>query len=497
MSEKTTRRRLFRPPLKYRSEGAAGMTVTGTLVVIGIVIIGFIMAMVPLPILVKASVMLVLIVFGLGFVVSFQGRTIWELMLGGIGRARQVSDGEAMYRAGPFTSIPHGTPIPGLGVTSRVIDVHPTDGGEPFAMIQLRSRRLYTVVLRAWPQGREWDDESRKDLRVQRLGDTIAFLAQTADVLAIVSVIETVPESGQMASATVRARLAKDAPDVVKQSMVEAVEEVPTAEVRGEARIAITLEADTSFRKRDPEAMGIDITRRLRRIMDYFETAGVPVRPMLGFELAATVRRSFSPGQELQIERGLCTGEPMEIPWEDAGPVSASDQHGVYIHDGCQSVSWTLEKPPEATFDSQILSELLLPRADLPRKRVILIWEPYTPAEATTIVNRDDRDARQALRQTIGSQISERAIVRNEQASAAKYEQARGAGMTRMSMIVTATVPAGGDVAAMEAMVTNLTSAAALKMRPAKGQQGPAFLAGLGIGILLPQEASTTDRLAA
>ncbi len=494
---KTRRRLLYRPPLRFRSSGAGGMTMTTTFIGLGQAALIVIVFMLPFPgwfkYLVWPGLMLLLFV---PLVASYQGRSLWEVAIGAIGRTRQVAAGEQSYRAGPFTGIPHGTPLPGLAVSSRVFDVHPTDGSESFALIQLRTKRLYTVVLRCWPQGREWNDEARKDLWVSRLGDTLAFVAQSPDVVAFVPVVETVPESGQRASAMVRARLDGDAPQVCKQAIVEAVEEVPTAEVRLESRVAITLAADTAFRKRDPDEMALDVSRRLRRILDYLEMSGVVCRPMLSTELTAMVRRAFSPGDELDIERGLMTGEPMDLEWENAGPVSGSDQHAMYVHDGAKSISWTLELPPEAAFDSRILSDLLTARAEIPRKRITFIYQPYTPAEATSIVNKDDADTRQAMRSHVG-RLPERALVRREQAEAARAEQARGAGMTKVSLVITATSPAGGDIAKMEAQITNLTLAASLKVVAAKDQQGPAFLAGLGIGIIPAEMSSTSDKLAA
>lgn len=496
-SDKPRRRLLYRPPLKFRSSGAAGMTWSTTFIGLGLGVIMVIGFMLPWSGWIKFVLWpLFLAILFVPLVISFNGRSLWEVLLGIIGRGRQTAAGEHMYRSGPFTAIPYGHPLPGLGTSTKAFDVHPPDNGEPFGLVNMRAKRTYTVILRAWPQGAEWNDSIRKDLWVARLGDTLAFIAQSPDVRAVVPIIETVPESGQRASAMVRNRLDPDAPNICKQGIVEAVEEVPTAEVRLEGRIAITIAADTAFRKRDAGETGTDISRRIRRIMDYFEMSGVVVRPMLEHEITATTRRACSPGNEYDIEQGLMTGEPMHLDWEDVGPISASDQHAMFVHDGVKSVSWTLEGPPEAAFDSRILQDLLTARAEIPRKRVAFIYGPYTPAAATTIVNKDDADTRQAIRSHVG-RLDERTIVRREQAEAARAEQARGAGMTRISMIITATCPVEGDLAKLETQITNLTTGSSLKVRPANDQQGPTFLAGLGIGILLSDMASTSDKLAA
>ena len=497
MSEKRQRRLLYRPPHKFRSAGAGGMTTFTTYAGLGLAVAIVINFMLPLPLWWKYAVfpLLCAIAF-VPLLISFGGRSVWELGIDMVGRGRQKSAGEQLYRSGPFTRIPFGTPVPGLAAKTRVFDVHPTDGSESFALVHLPSKRFYTLVLRAWPQGREWIDQSRFDLWVARLGDTLAFLAQSPDVIAVVPVLETVPESGQRATTRVRSRLRDTAPRLVRQVIVEAVEDVPAAEVRLEARIAITFSADTTFRKRDSTEMSVELSRRLRKIMDYFEMSGVLVRPMLEYEICAMVRRAFAPADELDIEYGLMTGEPMGLDWNSVGPVSASDQHGMLVHDSAKSVSWTLELPPEAAFDSKLLADLLSPRPELPRKRVAFVYQPYTPAEATAIVNKDDADARQAIRSHVG-RLGERAIVRREQAEAARAEQARGAGVTRVSMVITATGPTSGDTAKLETLVTNLGLSASLKLRIAYDQQGPTFLAGLGIGIILAEMTSASDKLAA
>ncbi|WP_289454503.1 SCO6880 family protein, partial [Klebsiella pneumoniae] len=88
-----------------------------------------------------------------------------------------------------------------------------------------------------------------------------------------------------------------------------------------------------------------------------------------------------------------------------------------------------MQSEPEAPFDSNVLSELLAPRSEVPRKRVTFVYQPYTPSAATTIVNKDHNDARQAVRTHIGK-LPERAYVRLDNAEAARQEQARGAGVT-------------------------------------------------------------------
>lgn len=497
MAEKPVRRLLYRPAAAFRSSGAFGFTMFSTMVGLGLMLVWVVALALPLPPLVKyfGLPLLLLMVFA-PLVVSWHNRSAWELAIGQVSVAGQRKRGESLLRSGPFTMIPTSTTPPGPLATAETFDFFPGDGSQPFGLIKLGSRNFYTLVLRAWPQGGEWNEQATRDRWVARLGDMMTFLGQSPDFVALVITMETLPESGKRASTVVRSRLDPNSPALARKIVIEAVEGVPSAEVRNEARVSLTWRADTLHRKRDSTDMGNELSRRLGRILDYCHAAGVRVRPMLEREICAIARRSFSPADELDIETGLMTGEPTRLRWEDCGPSSASDQHGRLLHDAAQSVSWTMRSEPEAPFDSNVLSELLAPRSEVPRKRVTFVYQPYTPSAATTIVNKDHNDARQAVRTHIGK-LPERAFVRLDNAEAARQEQARGAGVTRVSMIVTATCPIGVDTEKVETLVTDLGLSAATPLEPADDEHLITFIAGLGFGVILAEETTVSDNLAA
>ena len=132
----------------------------------------------------------------------------------------------------------------------------------------------------------------------------------------------------------------------------------------------------------------------------------------------------------------------------------------------------------------------------MPRKRVTFIYRPHTPAEATSIVDEDLNFAERAL--TTGrKRASEHAQVRLRSAMQARQEQALGAGITRFTILTTVTVPADGDLAKAESMMRDLHTASRLSMSVAHDQQSVAFLAGLGIGLVLPAHTTISERLAA
>lgn len=493
----TTRRLLYRPANPFRTAGAFGFTFFTTMVGLGLAFVGVIGLILPLPGIVKFfGLPLALLLVFVPLAANWQGRSAWELAWGRYNRRRHFTRNTHLYRSGPFTGIPDGTPPPGPLATASTFDFHPSDGSPPFGLIALGSRNFYTLKLRAWPQGREWNVPATRDRWVARLGDMIMFLGQAPEFVAMTVTIESLPESGKRASTMVRRRLIQYAPALAKRITIEAVEQVPSAEVRLEAFISLTWRADTAWRKRDATEMGTEISQRMGKIRDYCAAAGVPVRPMREREICAVTRRAFSPGDELDLETGLYTGEPMRLRFEDCGPASASDQHKQYLHDAARSMSWTMKSEPEANFDSNVIHDILAARREIPRKRVTLVYQPYTPRNATAIVNKDHTDARQNIRTNIGK-LPERAMVRLEHAEAARAEQGRGAGITRVSMILTATCPVETDSHKVEALVTDLGLAASTPLEPAHDEQLVTFCAGMGMGVILAEETSVSDKLAA
>jgi hypothetical protein len=106
-----------------------------------------------------------------------------------------------------------------------------------------------------------------------------------------------------------------------------------------------------------------------------------------------------------------------------------------------------------------------------------------------------ERDHRDAVFSANGSRIPRAVELAKLQAAAqAATEDAHGAGLVRFGAIVTATVDArrcgadpGDALALAEAAVEGLATTSRLVLRRAWRCQATTFLAGLPLGILLPQ----------
>ncbi|RDB48855.1 hypothetical protein FK530_23125 [Tsukamurella conjunctivitidis] len=488
----TEQRLLYGGWTQPRKSGMFGGTSTGTYVFIAAAIVVLLCFALPLPGLVRIGAVLIAIVIVAPLWLSWGGKSWWEIALESRGRGGSLRSGENHYRSGGGTQVPSAR-CPGVLANSQLSE-HVAIDGTRFGLIKVGD--FYTVVLRTWPQGSEWIDQARLDQMVQQFGGAIAFNGQSPDVEALVAVVETLPESAQRVALQHEKQVKENAHPVAKQIHTEANYAVPSAEVRLEGRMSITFNADIGMRHRDTVEQADDIARRLPRIVDVIATSGLPCRPMGEREIIAITRRGYSPADEFDVETALLQGQDLGFSWADAGPLSADDKRGYYLHDAGMSVSYVMRKPPASAVDAHVLEEVLAPRSEIPRKRVVVCYRPHTPAESTRIVDEDHIDAERAVTGRVG-RLSEEARLRVERTRQAREEQALGAGVSRFMISVTVTIPTDGDLSKVESLLSDLGTASRLDLRLAYNQQAALFAHGMGIGLVLPSHATISDRVAA
>ncbi|MGS2811660.1 SCO6880 family protein [Nocardia sp. MW-W600-9] len=180
--------------------------------------------------------------------------------------------------------------------------------------------------------------------------------------------------------------------------------------------------------------------------------------------------------------------------WDSVGPLAHHDRWDHYVHDGARSITWEMDGAPRGAVMETVLEELLRPRPDIPRKRVAIVYRLHSAAEATSLVDSDFRDA-VAAEQTERGISSAAARIRVGNTSAAREEQARGAGLTRFGVLVTVTDHLDADLPGIEASVKGMAAASRLTVRRCYGYQAAGFAASLGIGLILPEHASISDRV--
>ena len=175
------------------------------------------------------------------------------------------------------------------------------------------------------------------------------------------------------------------------------------------------------------------------------------------------------------------------VGWENAGPVFAEERRDLYLHDSAATTCWAWSDAPRGVVTARVLLPLLKPHPDIPRKRVTLVYRPHDAGQTAKIVEADVRNARfNALKRSGGVRAADDVTLRA--AVQAAKEEARGAGLVRVSMLVTATVtdPTPDSVRQARSTVEGtLGPAAHLGLRRAYGAQSATFAATLPVGVVL------------
>ncbi|WP_216897335.1 SCO6880 family protein [Nocardia sp. ncl2] len=401
---------------------------------------------------------------------------------------------ENLYRSGVFSKL--GTAkLPGLLAVSQLYEGIDS-GGYRFGLVHMPKQHLYTVLLRVWPAGSENVDQHTVDQWVAAWGGFVASLGGAEDIVAITPVLSTVPETGHRLAGEVAELTRPDAPELARAMMAELAATLPSHTVQLDAWCGITFRATTPERRRHPAEQAVEVGRRLPGIMAALAETGVRTRPMTSDEVTATVRRSYDPAAEADLETLATNGESHGLGWDDAGPISYLEHTGRLDHDGVVSTSWEMDDPPSGTVGERVLERLLQPTPDVPRKRVALVLRPHAAADAAHIVDDDYKNALVAGQSGKGV-VSAHAMLRVGATEQAREEQARGHGVSRFGVLVTVTTAAGTDLPRIDALTKDLSRQARLRIRRSYYYQAAAFAASLGIGVLLPGMATLPRVMAA
>ncbi|MDQ2729251.1 MAG: hypothetical protein M3Y91_15645, partial [Actinomycetota bacterium] len=208
--------------------------------------------------------------------------------------------------------------------------------------------------------------------------------------------------------------------------------------------------------------------------------------PMTTAQLAAAVRVAYEPTVHALVEEAGAANAG--IAWADAGPSAAQEAADHYWHDGATSVTWAMSQAPRGLVFSNVLAKLLAPHRDISRKRVTLLYRPHDSARSAELVERDRRDALFAAQGSGRKGPSARNLVSVQAAEQAAREEARGAGLTRFGMLVTATVIDAdrSRLRQVESTVDSLATTGRIVLRRLWGSQSAAFLACLPLGLVIP-----------
>ncbi|WP_329410782.1 hypothetical protein OG563_00360 [Nocardia vinacea] len=476
-----------------RSAGFFGLTWGVSMLGLALIVMVMVGFMITRSLSVAAGLIMIAALVFTPLAITRNGRTGWEIALLRVQFAAARARGEHVYQAGRFSKIPGIAKLPGLLADSRLSE-YETAGGKRFAMLHIRRSDHYTVVLRVIPRGKELVDQAQIDAWVEGYGQFLATQSRGGEVVAVTSVLENVVETRLKQAREVTRLVRPDAPAYAKAVMREAAADIGGVGVRIEARIAITYRAIGKGRiRRDEAEQAREIGNRLQGVLSQLARAGLPATPLQAWEVLALVRTRYDLAAQRDVE---AAGQDITDTqsWDSVGPIAHQDRWDHYVHDGARSITWEMDAAPRGAVMETVLEELLRPRADVPRKRVAIVYRLHSAAEATTLVDSDFRDA-VAAEQTERGIASASARIRVANTQASREEQARGAGLTRFGALVTVTDHLDGDLPGIEASVQGMAAASRLGVRRCYGTQAAAFAASLGIGLILPEHTSISKRV--
>lgn len=410
------------------------------------------------------------------------GRTMLQSITAGLAWWRGRAAGWHLYRSGPLGLKAHGTcRLPGLLADSRLVEA--TDGfGRPYGLLILPSVGHYSVVLECAADGAALVDRDQIDTWVAYWGQWLASLAFEPGLIGASVTIETAPDLGHRLQREVNSQTDPLAPELAHRILTEIVASYPAGSAQVSTRVALTYSATAraGTKRRSTPEMAREIGARLPGLSQNLGMTGAgSARPMTAAELASTVRGAYDPAAQALLEQADGCG----VTWDEAGPAAAQESWDYYQHDSGTSITWMMSEAPRGEVLSSVLTGLVAPHRDIARKRVTLCYRPYDPGTAARIVERDRKDTRFRVTGLNTAARDSIAVVAADQTA---REEARGAGVTRFSMLVTATVLDPADLPAATAAIDTLAPPARIQLRRARGSQAAAFSAALPLGVVLP-----------
>ncbi len=490
---------------KPTTPGLPGLGMLGTAVALGGLVLAVLVQMVAGLLPAAVTLLVVLLLVAPLLYRNRSGRNGWQALTARVmwllGRRR----GQTLYRSGLAGPVAYGAhTLPGLLAASTLYECVDSYG-EPFAMLHVPATRHFSVVLRCDPEGSQLVDPDTADTWVARWGTWLAELPREPNLEAASATVETAPDPGSRLAREVDTLLTDGAPALARQMLTEATDTYALGSPQVHGRVALTFsatrrvvedpelfagrQARKAGRQRarvlTPAEMAAQIGSRLPALVRELATTGAGgVRALTATELAQTVRTAYDPAAGPVLEAARARGEDPGIAWAQAGPVAQAEDWGALRHDSGTSVTWQMTEAPRGAVHSQVLRALLEPNNELTRKRVTLLYRPHDPSTSARIAHNDVRTALgQATMRAGEGKAAETLDLQAARQTAT--EEASGAGLTRFSLLVTATVTDPAQLPHVADLIDQAGGASRLQLRRVYAGQSASFAACLGIGLVL------------
>ncbi|WP_328643930.1 SCO6880 family protein [Streptomyces canus] len=460
------------------SMGGTVLLLGGLMLVVAMTLVSFVLALV-------VALLLALLLIPLT-IRDQHGRTMMARLHGRLSWRRTVKTGSHLYLSGPLGRTGHGTcTLPGLAASSTMSEAQDSYG-RPYALLSYPTTNHHVVVFDCQADGASLVDQEQVDQWVAHWGSWLSRLAHEPGLVGASVTVETAPDSGIRLSQEVTGNLHPEAPEAARRMLTDVLAQYPAGSAQITTRVALTYSgaAEGGRERKDADAMAVLLGNRLPHLTDSLAMTGAgSARPLTAAELAEAVRIAYDPAVAPLVEQARAQGGS-GLEWTDAGPSGAEEAWDHYRHDTGVSVTWQMSEAPRGEVLSSVLYDLLAPNPDIARKRVTLYYRPHNPAQAAKIVEQDKLDA--TFRSNQSKTAAARASVALKAAEQSAQEEAKGAGVTRFALAVTATVTDYKDLPLALTAVDNLAPQSRIRLRLVTRAQAAAFAAALPIGLVLP-----------
>ncbi|MDN6428779.1 MAG: hypothetical protein L0J79_02960, partial [Propionibacterium sp.] len=278
-----------------------------------------------------------------------------------------------------------------------------------------------------------------------------------------------------------RSARVSDSPALARQVIDALARDLPRAASENTVWVEATFEKSGLGKKE--EEITEALAQRLTQLEAGLLACGAgDTRRVDAASLVEMVRNSFDPAWPVSIPRdGSVSVEEM---WREVGPVAYEEAWKSLHHDSAYSQSWEMSEAPRSAITSQSLFPLLSADKMIPRKRVALIFRPYSRARSQKVAESQTStrvfDANSSRRKQVSPSARHDANVAQRAAEAVTL----GASMVRFSVVVTISVDKAEDLDRASAIVREASGAVPVTIRPSYGSQAPAFATTLPIGFL-------------
>jgi hypothetical protein len=386
-----------------------------------------------------------------------------------------------LYLTGLASPVSLSHRLPGILAKSQLWEVE-TGLREPLGVVVIPQSRHYSISLSCQTDGMDLVDQPVVDQRVARLAGFLAALCRETWLVQAQVTVESTPDQGGALANEVASTTAAEAPPLAASILEEIVRTYPLGAAQVDTWVTLTFTPPRN-RRWTHENVCMEISAKLPALVMALQGAGASgVTPMSAEQLCAQVASAFDPAG---ADRAMMRRTPS---WDNAGPVAAFEMWDHYRHDSAYSRTWGMVEAPRGTVYSSAFSRLSDPDPGMLRKRVSIIYRPYTPPVAAGLVERDRKDALfTANKKRTATARDSLDVLAAEQAA---HEEATGAGMTRFTVLVTATVRERAELYDAEARIQARAGEARMVLRCMHACQAATFAANLPTGIVLPAHAS-------